>query len=65
MKSINFLIISIFCISKILLQSNPYLTKYGKLTSVTDSFVIFDSSDFKVKDDIYIIITGTFDAGSC
>ena len=30
---IGFSNISIFCISKILLQSNPYLTKYGKLTN--------------------------------
>ena len=59
MKVINSYIICIFLISNILLESS-FLGKYQKLYSVTETFVYFDSSDFKVNDEIYIIITGKF-----
>ena len=60
MKAINFYIICIFIISNILLQ-NTILRKYQKFYSVNNNYVIFDSSDFKVDDEIYIIITGKFE----
>ena len=53
----------IFLINKVLLQSNEELGKYGKIT--TDSAtVFFDSTDFAINKEIYLIITGEFYSNS-
>ena len=49
----------IFLINQVLLQSDYNLGKDQKLN--TDSAVIFfDATNFKVNDNIYLIITGNF-----
>ena len=55
----NIYIIFIFLIPKVLL-SDIELHKYGKLTGITYTPVIFDSKDFEIGDEINIKITGKF-----
>ena len=59
----NIHIAFIFLIAKVLLSTDDTsidLHKYGKLTGISYSPVFFDSKDFKIDDEIYIVITGVF-----
>ena len=58
----NIHIAFIFLIAKVLLSTDITvdLPKYGKLTGKSGTLVIFDSKDFKIDDEIYIVITGRF-----
>ena len=56
----NIYIAFIFLIPKVLLSDIIELHKFGKLTGVTHSPVIFDSKDFEIGDEINIKVTGKF-----
>lgn len=47
-------------INNVFATSEHDLNKYGKLEKINDALVVFDSHDFKVDEEIYIIITGYF-----
>ena len=50
----------IFLIKYILLSTDFDLEKYGLLQLIKDPCILFDSSDFKIGEEIYIKITGVF-----
>ena len=54
------LLIYISLINQALTTTVHDLNKYGKLEDFNSSIVIFDSHDFKLDEEIYIIITGYF-----
>ena len=54
------LLIYISLIKQALTTTVHDLNKYGKLEDFNSSIVIFDSHDFKLDEEIYIIITGYF-----
>ena len=55
------LLIYISLIKQALTTTVHDLNKYGKLEDFNSSIVIFDSHDFKLDEEIYIIITGYFE----
>ena len=54
------LLFYISLINKALSSSDYDLEKYGKLEKISDAMILLDSHDFKLDEEIYIILTGYF-----
>ena len=55
------LLLYVFLISQVLTSSDSDLERYGTIESTYSSVIFFDSSEFKIDEEIYIVITGVFD----